>query len=470
MLLPLALALVTAMALVVVIAPLMKGLAAAPPRLDFDRAVYRDQLSELERDRARGLIAEREAETARLEIERRLLAADRADRAPPRERRALPLAAAGLALALAAGAGALYAYLGSPGVPDEPAASRTAATASGGDADLERMAATLAAQLQAKPDDAEGWASLARTEAGLRDWQKSADAYTHAVALAPDRGDLLSALGEAETFAADGVVTPHALGDFQKALARDPGDSVARYYMALADAQAGRTDAAIAAWQKMAAESPADAPVRVELKRRIDEAAKEAGIAPPPLAPPGPAAAAAAPAPPASTAAAAPPGPDAAQMAAAAAMTPAEREQMIRGMVAQLAAQLKDKPGDREGWLRLARSYSVLGERDQSADAYEHAAKLDPTNVEIKLNEVDALLDGNALDQPIPDRVIALLHEVEAQSPQEPEVLWYLGLAAAQAKKPDEAASYWNRLLAALPAEAPERKTVTAALAALKGK
>jgi cytochrome c-type biogenesis protein CcmH len=143
---------------------------------------------------------------------------------------------------------------------------------------------------------------------------------------------------------------------------------------------------------------------------------------------------------------------------------------MIRGMVDKLAAGLKQNPGDRDGWIRLARSYSVLGERDKSADAYEEAAKLDPKNVEIKLGEVDALLDGNALDQPIPPRVVGLLHEVEAQSPQEPEALWYLGLAAAQAKNPDAAAEYWNRLLAALPQDAPERKTVTAALAALKGK
>ena len=186
MLLPLALALVTAMALVVVIAPLMKGLSAAPPRLEFDRAVYRDQLGELERDRARGLIGEREAETARLEIERRLLVADRADggdRAPPREGRALPIAAGAVALVLAAGAGALYSFLGSPGVPDLPAVSR-AATSAGAADDLQKTAQSLEAQVQAKPNDAESWASLARTEAGLRDWQKTVDAYTHAVSLA----------------------------------------------------------------------------------------------------------------------------------------------------------------------------------------------------------------------------------------------------------------------------------------------
>jgi len=473
MLLPLALALVTAMALVVVIAPLMKGLAGMPSRLDFDRAVYRDQLGELERDRTRGLVGEREAETARLEIERRLLAADRADRAQPSEGRALPVAAASIALVLAAGAGLLYAYLGSPGVPDQPAAMRETDAATGGDADAGNGLQSLEAQVQAKPDDVEGWAALARAQANAGNWPQSIDAYTHAVALAPDRADLQSALGEAEVFAADGVVTPKASDDFKKSLAHNPQDGVSRYYLALADAQAGKTQAAIAAWQKMAAESPADAPVRAQLQQRIAEAARQAGIPVPPLAPP--AQAVAQPAPPAATSsapetAAAPPGPNAAQMAAAANMSPQDREKMIRGMVDQLAAQLKANPNDGDGWIRLARSYSVLGERDKSADAYAQAAKLDPANVQIKLGEVDALLDGDAMNQSIPPRVIALLHEVEAQSPQEPEALWYLGLAAAQSKNPTEATSYWNRLLAALPPDAPERKTVSDALAALNGK
>ena len=151
-------------------------------------------------------------------------------------------------------------------------------------------------------------------------------------------------------------------------------------------------------------------------------------------------------------------------------MPPEQRDQMIRAMVERLATQLQSSPDDLDGWLRLARAYGVLNERDKAADAYEHAASLAPKNAEIPLGEIDALLAGNALDQPIPARVVALLHKVEALSPQEPEALWYLGLAAAQAKNADEATRYWQRLLDTLPADAPERKTVTAALASVKGK
>jgi cytochrome c-type biogenesis protein CcmH len=403
-------------------------------------------LKELERDVARGVIGAAEAETARLEIERRLLVADRADRGPVREARALPRLGWILALVLAGGAGGLYLALGAPGVPDFPHDSRQAA-APDASAGVQKTAADLERRLAQKPDDADGWADLGRTEADLKDWQKAADAYGKAAKLAPQRGDIGAAYAETLVLAADGIVTPAAADQFRKVLASDPKSGIARYYLALGDAQAGKTDAAIAAWQKLEAEAPANAPIRAEIERRIAEAAKAAGIAPP-----------------------AAPGPNAAQIEEAAKMSPAERDNMVRAMVERLATQLQSTPGDLDGWKRLARAYGVLGERDKAADAWEHAATLDPKDVEIPLGEIDALLAGNALDQPMPERVVALLHKVEAMAPDEPEALWYLGLAAAQAKKPDEAARYWQRLLAALPADAPERKTVADALASLKAK
>jgi cytochrome c-type biogenesis protein CcmH len=447
MLLPLALALVTAMALVIVIAPLMLASRGAPARLDYDRAVYRDQLKELERDLARGVIGAAEAETARLEIERRLLAADRADQAPAREARALPRLGWVLALVLAGGAGGLYLALGAPGVPDFPHDSQHAA-APGAAAPLQKTAADLEQQLKQNPGDADGWADLGRTEADLKDWQKAADAYGKAAKLAPARSDIAAAYGETLVLAADGVVTPAAAAQFRAVVTADPKSGIARYYLALADAQAGRTDAAIAAWQKLEAEAPANAPIRAEIERRIAEAAKSAGIAPP-AAPAGA------------------PGPNAAQIEDAAKMSPAERDNMVRAMVERLATQLQKEPSDLDGWKRLARAYGVLGERDKAADAWEHAATLDPKDVDNPLGEIDALLAGNALDQPMPDRVVALLHKVEGMSPDEPEALWYLGLVAAQTKKPDEARRYWQRLLDKLPADAPERKTVSDALASL---
>ena len=314
---------------------------------------------------------------------------------------------------------------------------------------LAKSAADLERRLAQSPGDADGWADLGRTEADLKDWQKAADAYGKAAKLAPARADIGAAYGEMLVLAADGIVTPAAAGQFRKVLTGDPKSGIARYYLALADAQAGKTEDAIAAWQKLLAETPANAPLRAELDRRIAETAKAAGISPP---------------------APAAPGPNAEQMQEAAKMSPAERDNMVRAMVERLAARLQTAPNDLDGWKRLARAYGVLGERDKAADAWEHAATLDPKDVEIPLGEIDVLLGGNALDQKLPDRVMTLLHKVEGMSPNEPEALWYLGLAAAQDKKPDEAARYWQRLLTTLPADAPERKTVSDALASVQGK
>ena len=77
-------------------------------------------------------------------------------------------------------------------------------------------------------------------------------------------------------------------------------------------------------------------------------------------------------------------------MGAAAQMPEGQRKDMIRGMVAQLAARLQTTPDDLEGWLRLARSYAVLDEPDKSVDAYEHAVKLKTDDISIKLQEVQA--------------------------------------------------------------------------------
>jgi cytochrome c-type biogenesis protein CcmH len=461
MLLPLALAAITAIVLTVVIGPLLKTGGGAPERLDFDRAVYRDQLAELDRDLARGVIGEAEARTARLEIERRLLAADRVSSKKPRVEKPLPWVAWVLSFAVAGGAGALYFTLGSPGIPSLPFASRVAAettTASNAN-DLEKSAAALEAKIEAKPGDVDSLILYGRTNAELGRWQQGADAFARALKLAPEHAEINAPYGEMLVLAANGVVTPAARAAFAAALVHNPKEGVARFYLALADAQAGRIPEAIAAWQKLAAEVPEGAPLRTELKRRIAAAAASAGIPEPPLAP-----AAASPPP------AAAPGPDAAQMAAAAKMTPDERQQMIRGMVERLAAQLTAKPDDVAGWQRLGHAYVVLGERDKAVDAFEHAAKLDPKNVRIPLDEIDALLSDQAMEQTLSPQVVALLRRVEGLSPDEPEALWYLGLAAAQAKKPDEAQRYWQRLLAGMPPDAPERKTVSDALAALKSK
>ncbi len=86
-------AVLTFVVLAILLLPLLRGREAvgADDRNAYDRTVFRDQLAELDRDLARGLIGAKEAEAARNEIARRLIAAAAA---PEAKRRSLPLAAA----------------------------------------------------------------------------------------------------------------------------------------------------------------------------------------------------------------------------------------------------------------------------------------------------------------------------------------------------------------------------------------
>jgi cytochrome c-type biogenesis protein CcmH len=454
MLLPL-LAVVALVVLALVCLPLLRGSREVADRGQFDRAVYRDQLREVERDLARGVLSPIEADSARLEIQRRLLGSgDEAPHRTPRPGRD-PKLAIGIGVLVACGAAGLYLQLGSPSLPDVPFAERTggSAIADAGHVDVKDAAARLAEKLQNDPNNAQGWLLYARTEALLEEWQKAADAYRRAIDLGATAPDVFAAYGETQVLAAGGIVSPAARDAFAKALAADPKNGVAHYYAALADSQAGDVHRAIDAWLALAAEIPEDAPMRQAIARGVAAAAKAGGIAAPPLpkgAPP-------------------PSGPTDAQMAAAAEMPEAQRNEMIRGMVAQLAARLQSQPDDVEGWLRLGRSYSVLQENDKAADAYEHAARLRPGDIDIKLLIFDAVVAGVAPSDPLPPRAVAVLHQVAAARPDQPQVLWYLGLEAVRAGHRAEARQNWTRLLDQLPAGSANATLVKKALDALDG-
>ena len=453
MLLALALAAMAATVVATVALPLIKAVKPAPERGQFDRAVYRDQLRELERNEAHGMIDPAEAALARLEIERRLLAADgRGEAAPARSAGSAALAMT-LALLIPLASALLYVGLGAPRVPDQPYAARGDERARAADAphgDIERAVARREARLKANPESEAGWLLLARSAAALGQWPKSAAAYGEAMRLSHGRPDIAAGYGEMLVMAADGIVTPQARDVLRGVLERDPGNAAARYYLALGEAQAGNAVAAIAGWQLLAAEQPAQSPLRAELRHRIEETARAAG-----LAPPAPAAAAE---------------PSKAQMAAAAEMTPEARREKIRGMVDGLAAKLQAEPEDLQGWLRLARAYGVLGERQRAADAYEQAARLKPEDTEILLAEARALLPEAKPEAAVPEQAVSLLRRVEAIDPKQPAALWYLGLAAAQQRNFAEAARYWQRLLAVLPQGTDQHQAVAAALDAIREK
>jgi cytochrome c-type biogenesis protein CcmH len=438
--------------------PLLSGAHVLPARGQYDRAVYRDQLQEVDRDVARGVLNPREADSARLEIQRRLLAVEVAGGPQPDRIVRSPRAAAVAALFVVLGVAGLYWRLGAPGLPDVPFADRPGtreeAGATGGEAphkDMRDAAARLEQKLRADPANAGGWVLYARTESMLGDWQKAADAYRHAIDLGQKDSEVLAAYGEMQVMAADGIVSPAAHDTFAAALAADADNGVARYYLALGESQAGDGHKAVAAWLELAAGLPENSSMRQAIAGRIVQAAKNGGFEAPPM-------------PKGLPAQAAQDGPTSEQMQAAAAMPAAERDQMINGMIEKLAASLKTEPNDPDGWLRLARAYLVQGKRDLAVDALDHATALKPDDPSIKLQMVSALLSGLKPGDALPPRAITLLTEVAAVTPDEPEVLWYLGVVAARDGRMAEARDKWKKLLALLPADSEDAKMVNAAL------
>jgi cytochrome c-type biogenesis protein CcmH len=464
MLLTLACAVLVLAVLAAISLPLLSGAHVLPTRGQYDRAVYRDQLQEVERDLARGVLSPREADSARLEIQRRLLAVDVSGGGVPDRLMRSPRVAAAAAGFVVLGAAVLYWRLGAPALPDVPYADRTEAqedaAPAGGQAphmDMKEAATRLEQKLQADPANAGGWVLYARTQSMLGDWQKAADAYKHAIDLGQKDADVLSGYGEMQVMAADGIVSPAAHDTFASALAADAGNGVARYYLALADSQAGEEHKAVAAWLELAAGLPEGSQMRDAIAGRIAVAAKNGGFDAPPL-------------PKGLAAEAAPDGPTPDQMAAAAAMPPAERDQMINGMIEKLAAKLKAEPDDLDGWLRLGRAYVVLGKTDLAVDAFDHAAALKSGDPAIKLQTVAALLSGLKPGDALPPRAVALLTEVAAVAPDAPEVLWYLGVVAARDGRAAEARDRWAKLLASLPPDGDDAKMVKAALDQLQGR
>jgi len=141
----------------------------------------------------------------------------------------------------------------------------------------------------------------------------------------------------------------------------------------------------------------------------------------------------------------------AAQDGAADAVTP----EMIRDMVARLAARLADDPDDTEGLLRLARAYTVLGQREQALAAYDHLLARQGEQAVLLLLKARALREF-AGGGPTSESM-ALVTRALALEPDNIEALWFSGLTALQAGERAEAVALFDRARSTLPAGSRER-------------
>src|SRR6516165_4394685 len=374
----LVLALMTAAAVFAVLWPLARG-----QRVDrgaSDAVVYRDQLDEIERDRASGTIGAAEAEAARVEVSRRLLAAADAGM-PPAADPTLRLryrrwAAVSALVFIPLGAICIYLVLGSPNLPGQPLAQRFAATPDANS--IAGLIARVESHLERSPDDGRGWEVIAPVYMRIGRFDDAVRAYRSALRLEGESADRQASLGEALAGAGGGVITTVARSAFERALVLDKTNPRAQFYLGLAAEQDGRTGEAAERWQGLITHAPADAPwiayVREALARVEPSRPPASGSGTP-----------------------AGLGPTAQDVASAAEMSSTEREQMVRGMVERLAARLSADGSDVEGWLRLMRAYVVLGDRDKAraaaADARRALAR-DPD----KLRRIDEGAKNFGLD------------------------------------------------------------------------
>lgn len=343
--------------------------------------VYRDQLTEVDRDLARAVLSPAEAERVKIEVSRRLLDADRAISASP-------VAAgtgstwASMALVCTASAAALagYYWLGAPGYPDLPLSDRYAMSdeayrtrpsqadseaaapaaqppAVQPDAQFLELMEKLRAAIVVNPDDQQGLLLLAKNEVRLGNFIAARKAYEHLVELKGTTATTDDHAGLAQTmiFAAGGRVSPEAEKHLIRALELDPTNGIARYFSGVMFDEIGRPDSTFALWERLLREGPEAAPWIKPIRAMLPGVAEAAGIKYQP--------------------AAAGKGPTATDMSAASEMTPEQRQDMIKGMVGTLETRLNSEGGPVEEWVKLINALAVLGEKDRAKLAYEKAAE-----------------------------------------------------------------------------------------------
>lgn len=344
--------------------PLLHDSERRLERHDSALAIFKDQLTEVDRDMARGLISETEAVAARSEIKRRMIGASKevgGDAEASSGGRVL----VALAMIVPIGGAVVYTAAGAPNTPSMPFAERAAERESS--TELNTLIATLRERLAEQPNGGEtrGWELLATTLMNQNRYEEAAEAWAQIV----DREDATSATWSqyAETLISveGGIVTPAVERAIDRSMELDATNPAAVFYKAIALDQAGQPidgrNLLIARLQS----SEQFEPWMEVFVQEINRIGEGFGLEPiglpdiadgPGLTPPR--------------------GPSREQVDAASEMSPDEQQDFIRSMVDGLAARLEEEPEDLQGWLQLARAYAVLGERENALGALRSAEPL----------------------------------------------------------------------------------------------
>ena len=357
--------LLTVVGIVVILRPLLTGDDRSLDAREADLALYRDQLSEIDRDQERGLFNSEEAEAAKLEVSRRILAtgekidAGRMLAATPisdQSRMRIWSASAVAVMALSIGT---YVWLGSPGMPGQPHAERLRADPA--NLPVDELVARVEARLASNPKDGRGWDVIAPIYLQRGQYQRAAQAYQQSIQLNGESPRRLAQFAEAILGATGGGVNDTVKAVYDRLLELKPDYLPAHFWLAIRLEQQGDKAGAVKAYEKLLARSDIPAPMKKVLDERLASARDGESK---------PAASAVA----QSEAGKGTPLTREAREEMAR-LTPEKRQARIRQMVDGLAERLYADGGDLNEWQRLIRSYMVLGARDKAQAAFKKAGE-----------------------------------------------------------------------------------------------
>lgn len=369
--------------------PLLRPKKLAELRSTYDIQIYKDQLKEVESDLARGTLNAEEANASRTEISRRLLAAADAKNSETTSinapRGVSQGMAAALVVALFAGAFALYFQIGAPGAKDLPLAERLAQRPTQAEAEA-RIAALpadtkpqadpkhlelvlqLQDSLQSRPDDLTGHQLLADNLSQLGQYAAARVAQDNVVRILGDAASAEDYASQAEIMiiAANWYVSPAAEIALANAFQSDQFNPRARFYAGVAMLQRGQPAQTYQLWSGLLGEGH-ETPWMAVIENEIDAVAAQAGITR---------------------------GPTSADVDAASDLSPEDRADMIRNMVANLSDRLAREGGTPEEWAQLIRAYGVLGETAQASAIWNEAQEVFGDNAQAMETLIQAARDA----------------------------------------------------------------------------
>lgn len=445
-------ALLTLLVVAWLVRPLLRS--TTPSGVSSERlnvAVHRDQLQALEADLARGAISQQDFETSRDELQLRLLDDTQGFTALPTQNRngfwSARLTAVAIALGLPPLALGIYLQLGTP------AAINPVATANVNEQQIRQMIDTLAARLQANPDNPKGWAMLARSYKVLGRLDEARQAFEKAGELLNTEPDLLVDYADVLASQAQGNLEGRPLELVNRALSINPQHALGLMISGVAAYRRSDFKLAINQWNKLLPLLEPGSPDAQQIEADIADARAKADTPTAPNSQP-----MAAPAKPANTATGTgklPPVP----AGAPAGMTP----EMINQMVDRLAARLKDNPDDVAGWARLARAYKVQGRSDEALQAYGKTGRLLDTDADLLTQYADLLATRAKGD--FKGKPQALIDKALGINPRHPMALMLAGQAAYSAANYSKAISHWETVLTVLAPDSPDATQVKAEIA-----